>query len=175
MENQLVAHDDQLPMTSQEKKYLVLLFGSLLIIGIDIKVTFQHDDIRCIVGIILLLPLCILIKYSLQNSLMANEARTKRAKIYILRQRIFFEGNRHIKTRPEMHPEWELLLYLIGSYNQLVQEKEKINGILVSFVKNAQVPTNFFCSIIEHDPGCSKAIASTLTNGDWDCYTYLTY
>jgi hypothetical protein len=174
MENQLVAPDDQLPMTVKEKNYFIVLILSLLIGAIDLKVLSYLDAVRSIVGIILLLPLCVLIKYSLQNSLMANEARTKRAKIDILLQRIFFEGDRPIKTRPEMHPEWEQLLYLIGSYNQLVQEKEKINGILVAFVKNVQVPTNFFCSIIEHDPGCSKAIATTLSDGDRDCYTYLT-
>ncbi len=174
MENQLVAHDDQLPMTVKEKNYFIVLILSLLIGAIDLKVLSYLDAVRSIVGIILLLPLCILIKYSLQNSLMANEARTKRAKIDILRQRIFFENNCPRKTKPETHAEWGKLVFLISCYNQIVKEKEKINGILVAYVKDAQGQTNFFCSIIEHDPGCSKAIASTLTNGDWNCYTYLT-
>lgn len=174
MEKQLATFDQQLPMVAKEKNYLVIFFLSLFIVGIDIRFLLQYDDIRIVIGVIVLLPLFVLIHTSLKNSLVANEARTKRTKIDILRQRIFFKGDRHVETRPEMHPEWEKLLYLIGSYNQLVQEKEKINGILIEYVKNAQVPTNFYCSIIEHDPGCSKAIAITLSTGDWDYHVYLT-
>ncbi|QQR50487.1 hypothetical protein IPF86_01010 [Candidatus Nomurabacteria bacterium] len=174
MENQLVAHDDQLPMTSRECMYSVLMVVSLLIAAFDLKVLFQFNDVRGIVGIIALFPLCVLAKISLQNSLIANEARTKRGRIDALKDQIFLMNNHPVKTKPERHPEWEQLLFLIGSYNQLVGDKAKINGILVVFAKHAEKPKGYHCSLIEHDPHCAQIISKVKENGDWDCYTYLT-